>query len=362
MLLGFKFKRLKLKKNRNLAIESSIIEQLKWWFLLLITLIAIHTLIMIFAENLSLGDAIWLTMTSVTTVGYGDLSAKTAIGRISTIILLYLGGIAILAQVASMYFEYRQEIRARILQGDWSWNMENHIVFINCPSNVGEEYFSKSISGLRNSSSKLASTPIVIVCEKMSNGISNNLRKMNVTHVAKSINQPEAFEYSNIHKAHTVIILSKDYLDSISDSINFELVDRLRNMGVKSRIIVESVNDENRARLKRIGADSVLRPIRAYPELLMRSIIAPGSEEVIETLFNSYGEECVKIEVTIEDKWLNIIEKLTKNEIAIPIAYEDLQGNIINSPKFSEVINVKSLYVIVNKDDFVKSDKIKDLF
>ena len=362
MLIGFKFKRLKLKKRRHLTFDDSLILQLKKWFAILIAILLAHTLVMVYVEKLSFGDAIWLTMTSATTVGYGDLSAETTIGRFATIILLYLGGIAILAQVASMYFEYRQEVRIRVLQGDWSWNMENHIVFINCPKNVGEQYFTHSIKGLRNSSSELANLPIIIVCDNFKEAISSNLRQMNVVHVNKSISQHEAFEYANIKKAHTVVILSKDYLDPISDSINFELVDRLRGMGVKARIIVEAVRDSNRSRLKRVGADSVLRPIRAYPEFLMRSIIAPGSEQVIETLFNSYGEECMRFEINVKCKWIEVIEKLTQNDVGIPIAYENNEGEVVNSPLSQDIVEVVALFVIVNKRNTGKSSNIKNLF
>ncbi len=47
-----------------------------------------HTLAMMAFEELALGDAVWLTATTMTTVGYGDLSASTAAGRWSTVILV----------------------------------------------------------------------------------------------------------------------------------------------------------------------------------------------------------------------------------------------------------------------------------
>src|SRR5689334_11913332 len=64
----------------------------------LFVLIGLHVVAMMAFEGLSLGDAIWLTFTTITTTGYGDFSAKTHAGRASTIALVYLSGIFMLTQ------------------------------------------------------------------------------------------------------------------------------------------------------------------------------------------------------------------------------------------------------------------------
>ncbi|NQX79378.1 MAG: potassium channel protein [Hyphomicrobiaceae bacterium] len=304
---------------------------------------------MVHFETLSINDSIWLTMTSATTVGYGDFAAKTTWGRISTIILLYVGGIAILAQAAASYFEHRQEVKDRMLRGDWSWVMREHIVFLNCPKEIDEEYFYQAVKGLRRSASELASLPIIIVSEAFNYGISNRLRELDVVYVNKPYFNDEVLKSCSICQAHTIVILSKDQLDPTSDSINFELVHRLREIEVKGRIIVESVRDKNRARLKKAGANNVLRPIRAYPEMLIRAIIAPGSEQIIETLFNSYGEECIRYEVVITRSWLDIIHKFAANDLGIPIAFENGEGDVISVPSSSEVVTAIAIYAIVNE-------------
>jgi voltage-gated potassium channel len=142
----------------------------------------------------------------------------------------------------------------------------------------------------------------------------------------------------------------------MSDSINFELVDRLRGVGFEGRIIAEVVQDSNRERLKKAGANNVLRPIRVYPELLMRAIIAPGSEQVIETIFDSFGEECIRYDVNIKAKWLDVVHKLTEEDLGIPIAYEDFDGKIFNTPPSKKIINAKALFTIVH-EGHIKNDQ-----
>ena len=57
-------------------------------FVVLASLVLAHIVAMMVFEGLSLWDAIWLTMTTMTTVGYGDISASSFFGRLSTIILM----------------------------------------------------------------------------------------------------------------------------------------------------------------------------------------------------------------------------------------------------------------------------------
>jgi voltage-gated potassium channel len=324
-------------------------------------IIALHSIAMVYFEKLSIIDAIWLTFTTTTTVGYGDVSAQTLEGRIATIILLYIVGIAILAQTVAIYFEYRGDIKRNILIGNWNWHMKNHIVFLNSPKEVDEEYFYKAITGMRKSSCERSRLPIVIVSEDFKAGISDRLRSLNVVHVSKSDLSKQTLESANVKNANSIVVLSRDRFDKISDSINFELVDRLREMGVQARIIVEVAQDENRMRLKKVGADSVLRPIRTYPELLVRAILAPGSEKVIETLFDSFGQECIKYELEIETKWMDIIHKLTMQDCGIPIAYEDALGAIINNPSSNRVVNARAIFVIVREGSVKKSSEIEKI-
>lgn len=347
MLLGFKTKKFKSGPHQTTIREGLVGKQLIKMLLILLLVLILHVIAMIHFEGMHIGDAIWLTMTSATTVGYGDLAAKTFAGRSATIILLYVGGIAILAQVAAMYFEYRNEIRSNMLIGNWSWKAKDHVVFLNCPGEAGEEFFYKAFVGMRESSAPLANASIIIVSESFKNGISDRLRKLNVAHVSKPMFEKETLESASIKDASTVVILSKDRLDPVSDSITFELVARLREMGFAGRIIAESVQDENRERLRKMGADSVLRPVRTYPEILTRAILAPGSEQVIETLFNSFGEECIRCEVEVESEWLDVIKKITSNDLGIPIAYEDVEGKIVNNPSSKKIIRSKAIFVIV---------------
>lgn len=89
---------------------------------------------MMWLEALSFFDAFWLTFTTITTVGYGDLSAATPGGRLVTVVLMYSLGIFLLANLAGYWVDYRAERREKMLRGRWSWNMKGHILILNVPT------------------------------------------------------------------------------------------------------------------------------------------------------------------------------------------------------------------------------------
>lgn len=347
MLPGFRQRFLKARPTARRAISTR--ERLLRLFSYLLVIVICHTACMIWLEGLRLDQAIWLTLTTVTTVGYGDISAQTLPGRIATVLLLYVGGIALLAQVAAVYFETRTEQRIRMLTGDWSPKMRNHIVFLNSRQEVDEPYFYRAMQVLRSSESELSGLPVVLVCDLFKDGLSKRLRELDVVHVAKPPTENATLEAASVSKAHTIVCLSPDRMSPVSDSINFELIDRLRQQGVKARIIAEAVKDENRARLMQAGADNVLRPIRAYPELLIRSILAPGAEQVIETLFDSNGEECIRYEVQTRQTWLDILMKIAREGGGTAIAYEDRSGHVVNNPPADVTVETRAIFVIVRQ-------------
>ena len=129
--------------------ELNIVRRIAIFGIMLWGLIFTHAGAMVLFEGLSLPDAVWLSVTTITTVGYGDFSASTFMGRVSTVVLLYFGGIFLLAQLASDYVDYRIARRERITEGKWDWNMHNHILILNSPVYNAETYFRRIVSQIR---------------------------------------------------------------------------------------------------------------------------------------------------------------------------------------------------------------------
>ena len=102
-----------------------------WAFFYILVIVVVHSLAMMQLEGFSVEDSLWLTLTTITTVGYGDISATTGLGRVLTVLIVYLGGIFVLAKMAGDFFDYRSLRREAMKNGNWSWRkMKDHIIII----------------------------------------------------------------------------------------------------------------------------------------------------------------------------------------------------------------------------------------
>lgn len=78
----------------------------------------------------SLLDAIWWTMTTIVTVGYGDLSPSSTAGRIFTMLLLYTIGIGAMGLIIGKIFESFSLYRKLKEEGKLDFTGKNHYILI----------------------------------------------------------------------------------------------------------------------------------------------------------------------------------------------------------------------------------------
>ena len=246
----------------------------------LFVLLLVHVMLMHWLEQLDWWTSIWLTLITVATVGYGDVSAKSFWGQMATILLLVIPGIVMFSKLLSEIVESNAQRRERQIQGAWRWPMKDHILIFNAPVNV-ENYMSIVVSEFVKYP-EYQHAPVQVVSTQFPQGLPTRLQDMNVLLYTGSGNSEETLAAVNASMAKVIIALAPHPDDENSDASTFDLVYRIRETGSKAYIVAESIRDANRARIKAAGANATMRPIRAYPEIAVRAVLAPGSELVIE--------------------------------------------------------------------------------
>ena len=326
--------------------KKSAIKALFYIFLILIT----HTLAMVQFEGFSIGDSLWLTLTSITTVGYGDISAATGLGRLSTVLILYFGGIFVFAKVAGDFFDYRSLRREAIKNGNWSWsNMNDHIVIIGSKVD-STQHLVRLISECRREP-ETATKEIVLISDTIAKdqpgGLPGALQEFDIKYVKGHGNVPSVLEKAAIGKATIVIILAWKEEEQFSDGHAFDVICRIRATNTVAKIVAECVDDDNRKRLEVAGATLVMRPVRAYPEMIIGGLLNPGSTIILENLFTAEGERIVRSVRHLNGLWSDIVSGYLDSNSGTPIAYSDANtGEIVTAPSGATNIAADAIYLL----------------
>ena len=339
---------LKTRKRKNLLKVQSLDSALRRVAFYLTIIFGLHITAMMVFEAMTFKDAWWLTMTSITTVGYGDLSAKSWPGRLATTGLIYMGGIFVLADFVNKMSAWNHWKNERKLKGNWRWKLKDHIVIIGSPESHPDQFFTRIVDQIRGVES-FADIPVQILTRSFTDTIPESLKGKGVVHYCGTGLTDEELAAVNIAQAKHVVVLSNSSTDPAADAASLDILSRLHDAGFLGTSIMECVNDANRARARRAGADAVIRPARGYPEMLVRALVSPGSEKVIEELFDSHGNEIcrVNLESIIHMTWGEMAKRIVGAGAGIPMGFMDGDTMKVN-PKMNTLVHSSTLFVIMD--------------
>lgn len=309
-----------------------------------------YLLTMWLLDGMALDDVVWLFFTTITTTGFGDLYPKTWWGRGATICFIYIPGIAIFTNIIGNAAALAVEKREKRANGLWRWNLEDHIVILGVPNRNAEHFFDRFMRELRKAPGwETVDVQIMTPEWDTGNGFPAKLAQHDVAHYKGfPDSSADLLEGVNVLKARKIIIIAESQQSRSGDGHTFNIVSLLREIGVTCEIIVECIEDECRTRMRRAGATTVIRPLRAYPAMLVRAITDPGSEQIIEEIFTAGGDELVLIPVPIPPMpWRKVIEFCVLRDCGVPLGYRRLDGQIVTNPRASDMVAATALYVLV---------------
>lgn len=335
----------------HLPMSGIIRARIKRLFTILGGLLAAQTAIIWAAEDLTLFESFWMTMTTLVTVGYGDYAPATTIGRISTIAVMFVAAITLMTLIVSDFIEYRFYRRERIVTGRWVYKMKDHIVIINTPRNGGEQYFMRFASQVR-AVPGYETVPIMLLTRQFPMGLPPELSDVGLVHFHGYGSDPASLKAVHAGSARHIIILAADESDPSSDSLTFDIAHRLSESNLAHRATVECVSDANRERFKSVGVRTVIRPVRTYPEIMVRAVVAPGSERVLEDMFNYQNDHPHRYDLTLDDlNWADIVSALIRHGIGTALAYIDNDNEVVCHPDTHREIEGKGLIVLVKSGE-----------
>lgn len=342
------------KYTRHLSLN--LWKRLAKLLLILSALIAVNSAVLCVFESMSVADAIWMSLTTITTVGYGDLSPASSIGRISTVVTMFAWGISLVGMIASEFIDWRLLKTQKLISGDWVVkNMQDHIQIFGTPKHNPVTFIKGMVREIKVIP-ELMYCPIQILTRSYPEGLPEELRAMKVLHQTGDAEDMEKIKAVNPDKARVIVILAKDFSDPRSDSFTFDLLTKLQDLKVSTLIVAEAVRPENKARFIKAGASVVIRPDRVYPEKTVRVMTAPAAGEALDDLTDFGGDHLAQLNIAFSGlTFSEISAKFAADNVGIAVGYKAADGAVVINPQQNIALEAQCLLAIVHEDQLDKA-------
>lgn len=229
--------------------------------------------------------------------------------------------------------------------------MKDHILILNTPLHDGDQYLLR-LSEQISKTPELCELPVQLLTPVYPDGLPPELQAKGVVHYSGTPTSSSNLRAVNAEEARYIFVISHDAFSINPDSQSIDILEHLNALQLKAYIVAECVDDDNRKRFLRLAADSVIRPIRAYPELVVRALVAPGVEQVLENLFTYDDAHPTSYQINMDGLlWKDIVCVIMNAGHGTALAYVKLNGEVETNPTALETVKGRALIVMVNHDE-----------
>ncbi len=312
--------------------------------LVLLLIVAGSIGIFVFEPDISWPSALWLIFATITTVGYGDISAQTLGGRAVSVVVMVFG-IGILglftATIASIFVEKKMKED----RGMRSFTFEDHIIM--CEWNQRAQTI---INELRMDS-RTETAPIILIAQLETKPVDDD----DLYFIQGAVTE-ENLKRANLEKAKTVVILGDDNLEANArdaKAVLSTLTVETMNPAVYS--VVELVNEANVQHCERANANEIIVGSEFSSKLISRATLDHGISKVLSELLSSrYGNDLFKIPVPEELNGKSFLEVFTElkrtNQSTVLAVQKGAEGEVITNPPEDFVVTEDQHLIVISAD------------
>lgn len=238
----------------------------------------------------TLSDALWWSMTTLSTVGYGDISPVTPAGRLVGMVTMVLG-VGVLGALAATMATILIDVRDMGRKGLRSYKMQDHLLILGWSSRAAaaiDDFFHDP---------RYASIRAVVIADLEK----TPLEDPRVLFVRGNPGRREVLERASASKAALAMVFPANNSDPKVDLQTALTILTLRRLNPDVRIGAELVSSENHDYLVEVGCDAVIDVSAFGSMLLVRCLQDLGTLHVIEDLLtNKGGSELYRVVVPEE--------------------------------------------------------------
>lgn len=245
-------------------------------------------------------DALWWTVVTMSTVGYGDLFPVTTGGRFLIGLPTMVFGIGFLGFIISATASRLIEARSRKLQGTAEVAMKNHVIIVNFST---EEEIVHLLDELR-ADTKTLNKHICLVDEKLPE-IPAKLLDYGVTFIRGNPADEATLMRACLPEASHAIILSSDRNNPHSDDQNLATTLIMEKMNPNVFSIVEVLDPRKIRQMELAGADCALCMSDFRSNIIIQELEDPGLKNILMDLTsNERGEQFYLVKIDSMKQWL----------------------------------------------------------
>ncbi|PCJ17886.1 MAG: hypothetical protein COB02_12525 [Candidatus Cloacimonadota bacterium] len=294
-------------------------------------------------------DAVWWAFVTITTVGYGDISPVTPVGKILGVFVMF-GGIGLTSVFTATISSIMIERRINVNKGLETVNCKRHLIISGWNSHgIG------LLETLRKDNTFNNSTSIVLngsYSETQLAEIYDRFKDLKFFFVKGDISKEVILKRTNTLHCRMVVILSDDKESvKLSDDHTILKTLAIKSLNNKIKVIAELNSSENVAHLKRAQVDEIILNGEFNPFLLSSATCDQGMSDILRELMGTSetGANFSKIKVPsfLHDKtFLDVSLYFRKEHKAIVIGLCTEAKNI----GLQEILNSDSSAI----DAFIK--------
>ncbi len=304
------------------------------------------------------GEGLYFAFTTATTVGYGDYSPTTLLGKAFVIVVFFIFISTRLINVLSNLITAKAEIYELKKKGRLFTAMKDHaIVYLDAATVKTNKYFwiTEFVNEMKKSR-RFRDKDILIINSNESEEESfnafiaaNYFEQDGVSHLNISLAEEGFFENISIEQADHVFLLA-DPQDPTKDSITLDFAIRVEEeTAYNKKVTAEVVQDNHRKRMKeRAGVDVVIRPNRSYPSMIVAATITEGSIELIEELITRGGDSLELFTTNVKSfTFGEALYKLSMAGLGTLVAVIDDTGHVDPNPNGTDFIENNAKVIIM---------------
>lgn len=322
---------------------ENIIRQLKFGFTILFIIIAIGTLgFELIEPDWGFLDSFYMTIISISTTGFKEVKPLSTEGRILTIFLIISGVLTIAytgGKAAQILIENQIFRRRRMAK-----NLDNvHDHYIVC--GYGR-------SGKKICESLKDSNASFVIIESDQNKIDLIIEK-DYLFVNGDASNDETLIKAGVERAKGLVSVVKTDAENVFTTLS------AKGLNPDIFIVSRAIEEDSEAKLRRAGADRVVKPYELSTNRMINLLLRPGIIDFIDNVARTKKNPISLEEIGVSSKSLlkgkTLQESAIRKELNIIIvAINRNDGDFMYNPESSSVIEADDKLIAIGEDNNLK--------